>query len=39
VELSLLHEENRYTARKQAIEAVYQNLSAFLKGETIKEMT
>jgi len=38
VELSLLHEENRYTARKQAIEAVYQNLSAFLQGETTKEM-
>lgn len=37
VELSLLHEENRYTARKQAINAVYENLNAFLKGEEIKE--
>lgn len=38
VELSLMHEENRYTARKQALEAVYQNLNAFLEGEQIKEM-
>jgi len=37
VELSLLHEENRYTARKQALNAVYENLNAFLQGEEIKE--
>lgn len=39
VELSLLHEENRYTARKQGIEGVYQILNAFLKGEPIQEMS
>lgn len=33
VELSLTHEENRYTARKQALGAVYANLQAFLKGD------
>ncbi len=38
VEFSLMHEENRYTARKQGIEAVYQILNAFLKGEPIQEM-
>jgi DNA-binding transcriptional ArsR family regulator len=38
VELSLMHEENRYTARKQALEAVYENLNAFLQGEKIKEL-
>lgn len=38
VELSLMHEENRYTARKQALEAVYAHLSAFLQGEQIKEL-
>ncbi|MBI3170370.1 MAG: winged helix-turn-helix transcriptional regulator [Chloroflexi bacterium] len=37
VELSLMHEENRYTARKQALEAVYENLNAFLQGEETKE--
>ena len=37
VELSLTHEENRYTARKQALHAVYENLNAFLEGEQIKE--
>lgn len=37
VELSLLSEENRYTTRKQAFEAVYANLSAFLQGEQPKE--
>ncbi len=37
VELSLEHEENRYTARKQAIDAVYSILQAFLKGEQTKE--
>ncbi|MCB0119798.1 MAG: winged helix-turn-helix transcriptional regulator [Anaerolineales bacterium] len=37
VELSLAHEENRYTARRQALNAVYQNLTAFLEGEKIKE--
>lgn len=39
VELSLLHEENRYTARTQALEAVYQNLTAFLEGEPVKKIT
>jgi DNA-binding transcriptional ArsR family regulator len=38
VELSLMHEENRYTARKQALNAVYENLNAFLQGEQIKEI-
>lgn len=38
VEFSLLHEENRYTARKQALDAVYENLNAFLEGEQIKEI-
>jgi len=38
VELSLTHEENRYTARKQALHAVYENLNAFLEGEQIKEV-
>jgi DNA-binding transcriptional ArsR family regulator len=38
VELALQHEENRYTARKQALEAVYQNLNSFLVGEPIQEM-
>lgn len=38
VELSLMHEENRYTARKQALDAVYENLNAFLEGEKIKEL-
>lgn len=38
VELSLMHEENRYTARKQALEAVYRNLNAFLEGEQLKEL-
>ena len=37
VELSLMHEENRYTARRQAIKAVYEHLNAFLEGETTKE--
>ena len=37
VELSLMHEENRYTARKQALNAVYEQLNAFLQGEKIKE--
>ncbi|NOH01459.1 MAG: winged helix-turn-helix transcriptional regulator [Chloroflexi bacterium] len=37
VELSLMHEENRYTARKQTLDAVYENLNAFLQGEEIKE--
>lgn len=37
VELSLEHEENRYTARKPAFDAVYANLQAFLKGENSKE--
>jgi DNA-binding transcriptional ArsR family regulator len=37
VELSLAPEENRYTARKQALHAVYENLNAFLEGEKIKE--
>ncbi len=37
VELSLMHEENRYTARKQALHAVYENLNAFLEGDKIKE--
>lgn len=37
VELSLMHEENRYTARKQALNAVYEHLNAFLIGEEIKE--
>ena len=37
VELSLMHEENRYTARKQALDAVYEHLNAFLQGEEIKE--
>lgn len=39
VELSLMHEENRYTARKQGLEAVYQILNAFLIGEPIQEMS
>lgn len=38
VEFSVMHEENRYTARKHGIEAVYQNLNAFLEGEQVKEM-
>lgn len=38
VELSLMHEENRYTARKQALEAVYAHLNAFLQGEQIQEI-
>ena len=38
VELSLMHEENRYTARKQALDAVYQQLNAFLQGEELKEL-
>jgi DNA-binding transcriptional ArsR family regulator len=38
VELSLMHEENRYTARKQALDAVYEHLNAFLQGEEIKEI-
>ena len=38
VELSLMHEENRYTARKQALDAVYEQLNAFLQGEEIKEI-
>jgi len=37
VELSMAHEENRYTTRKQALGAVYANLQAFLKGEQNKE--
>ncbi|MBL8063489.1 MAG: winged helix-turn-helix transcriptional regulator [Anaerolineales bacterium] len=37
VEFSLMHEENRYTIRKQALNAVYENLNSFLQGELIKE--
>ncbi|NWF65577.1 MAG: winged helix-turn-helix transcriptional regulator [Chloroflexi bacterium] len=37
VELSLMHEENRYTARKQGLDAAYQHLNAFLQGEQPKE--
>lgn len=38
VELSLMHEENRYTIRKQALDAVYENLNAFLQGEQTKQI-
>ena len=38
VELSLMHEENRYTARKQALDAVYEHLNAFLQGENLQEL-
>ena len=38
VELSLMHEENRYTIRKQALNAVYENLNAFLQGEKTAEI-
>jgi DNA-binding transcriptional ArsR family regulator len=38
VEFSVMHEENRYTARRQGIEAAYQILNAFLEGKQIKEM-
>lgn len=38
VEFSLMHEENRYTIRKQALHAVYNNLNSFLEEENIKEL-
>ena len=37
VEFALMHDENRYTVRKQALGAVYENLNSFLQGEQIKE--
>lgn len=37
VELALLHEENRYTVRRQALTAVYENLNTFLENEPVKE--
>lgn len=38
VEFSVMHEENRYTVRKQALAAVYENLNTFLEIEPTKEM-
>ena len=38
VEFALMHDENRYTIRKQALNAVYENLNAFLQAESIKEL-
>lgn len=39
VEFSLMHKvENRYTARRQALRALFENLNSFLEGEQIKEL-
>lgn len=38
VEVGLMDDENRYTVRKQALAAVYENLNSFLEIETIKEL-
>jgi DNA-binding transcriptional ArsR family regulator len=37
VELSLLHEENRYTVRKQAIDALFGSLKSFLENTSTNE--
>ncbi|HNN12593.1 MAG TPA: metalloregulator ArsR/SmtB family transcription factor, partial [Anaerolineales bacterium] len=37
VEFAITHDENRYTVRKQALAAVYENLNTFLENETTKE--
>ncbi len=38
VEFAFKHDENRYTVRKQALAAVYENLNHFLENETTKEL-
>ena len=38
VELSLTHEENRYTIRRRAFDLVFENLKSFLEKEPIKEL-
>ncbi|NTU55980.1 MAG: winged helix-turn-helix transcriptional regulator [Anaerolineales bacterium] len=37
VELSLAHEENRYTVRKQALEKIFGNLNSFLENKQSKK--
>jgi DNA-binding transcriptional ArsR family regulator len=37
VELSMTHEENRYTVRKQALENIFGNLQSFLEKNPLKE--